>query len=93
MAIELVQHGIPGTSQPGASRYAPVTGGLSEEAMTPARVLPLVPMNRLGLPEEVAACFAFLASDDASYVTGHNLVVDGGLTAHAYSIPEELIDS
>jgi glucose 1-dehydrogenase len=37
-----------------------------------------IPFRRLGLPEEVAACFAFLASDDASYVTGHSLVVDGG---------------
>jgi NAD(P)-dependent dehydrogenase (short-subunit alcohol dehydrogenase family) len=65
----------------------------SDEAMERARESwPLVPMNRLGLPEEVAAAFAFLASPDASYITGINLVVDGGLTAHAYSIPEELTE-
>jgi meso-butanediol dehydrogenase/(S,S)-butanediol dehydrogenase/diacetyl reductase len=37
-----------------------------------------VPLRRAGTPEEVAACCAFLASDDASYVNGAALVVDGG---------------
>lgn len=36
-------------------------------------------LGRLGRPEEVAACAAFLCSDDASYVTGENLVVSGGM--------------
>ena len=38
-------------------------------------------MNRLGRPEEVANCALFLVSDEASFVTGHALVVDGGWTA------------
>jgi NAD(P)-dependent dehydrogenase (short-subunit alcohol dehydrogenase family) len=41
----------------------------------------LVPMGRRGTVEEVAAVARFLASEDASYVTGHTLVVDGGWTA------------
>jgi NAD(P)-dependent dehydrogenase (short-subunit alcohol dehydrogenase family) len=38
-------------------------------------------LGRAGKPEEVAACALFLCSDDASFVTGHALVVDGGFTA------------
>jgi hypothetical protein len=38
-------------------------------------------LPRAGLPEDVAAAVAFLASDDAAFVTGRDLVIDGGLIA------------
>jgi 3-oxoacyl-[acyl-carrier protein] reductase len=41
----------------------------------------LIPLNRLGTPDDVAGAFAFLASDDAKFMTGHTLVIDGGQTA------------
>ena len=93
MALELVSHGIRVNAvSPGpldTPQSLAVLG--SQEALDRARESwPLVPMNRLGKPEEIAAAFAYLASPDAAYITGFNLVVDGGLTAHAYSIPEEL---
>jgi len=39
-----------------------------------------VPVGRLGLPEEIANCYAFLASDEASYINGATISVDGGMT-------------
>jgi NAD(P)-dependent dehydrogenase (short-subunit alcohol dehydrogenase family) len=46
-----------------------------------ARMVARIPSGRFGLPEEVAAAVAYLASPDAAYVTGQTLVIDGGLTA------------
>jgi 3-oxoacyl-[acyl-carrier protein] reductase len=52
-----------------------MTDGIGDE------LLRAVPARRAGTPAEVAACVRFLASDEASYVTGTTLTVDGGLTA------------
>jgi NAD(P)-dependent dehydrogenase (short-subunit alcohol dehydrogenase family) len=48
---------------------------------TKEKIIGLCPAGRLGNPEEVANCAVFLASDDASYINGHALVVDGGMSA------------
>ena len=45
-----------------------------------------MPMGRFGRPDEVAATVAYLASDDAGYVTASAFPLDGGITA-AYTIP------
>ncbi|MEJ2110609.1 MAG: SDR family oxidoreductase [Acidobacteriota bacterium] len=64
----------------------PVRTGMNEElaATNPEIVKAMdqkVPMGRIGEPEEVAAAAIFLCSDEASYITGHALPVDGGIVA------------
>jgi 3-oxoacyl-[acyl-carrier protein] reductase len=61
-----------------------VAPGFIATAMTeevPEAVIEAVPARRAGTPEEVAAAVRFLASDDAGYVTGSTLYVDGGMSA------------
>jgi acetoacetyl-CoA reductase len=41
-------------------------------------ILPQIPVRRLGKPEEIARCVAFLASDDAGFITGSTLTANGG---------------
>jgi 3-oxoacyl-[acyl-carrier protein] reductase len=60
-----------------------VAPGLIETEMTKdlplERLLPLIPLGRMGRPEEVASCVSFLCSSASSYITGHVLSVNGGL--------------
>jgi 3-oxoacyl-[acyl-carrier protein] reductase len=62
-----------------------VAPGLIETAFTEevleGEMAKAIPARRVGTPEEVAACIRFLASEQASYVTGTTLTVDGGLSA------------
>jgi acetoacetyl-CoA reductase len=48
------------------------------EAVLNTKILPLIPVGRLGEPEEVARCVVFLAGEDAGYITGSTLTVNGG---------------
>lgn len=60
----------------------PLAGPLIAHPEVSAEYARAIPAGRVGTPEEVAAVVAFLASDDASYVSGAMIPVDGALTAH-----------
>jgi NAD(P)-dependent dehydrogenase (short-subunit alcohol dehydrogenase family) len=79
MAVELAQHRIAVNAIAPAQIDTRLTRTLPEGARR--RRVERIPMGRFGEPEEVARVALFLASDDASYVTGHTLAVDGGYLA------------
>jgi NAD(P)-dependent dehydrogenase (short-subunit alcohol dehydrogenase family) len=79
MAIDLARHNIRVNSvNPGLIKTRLTRGTWEDQALVHAYQDQRIPMRRLGTPDEVAACFVFLASDAASFITGHSLVVDGG---------------
>jgi 3-oxoacyl-[acyl-carrier protein] reductase len=77
VARELAKRGITCNAVAPGFIKTDMTDVLPDKAKEMA--LAAIPMARMGLPEEVAAVVAFFASDDAAYVTGHVLAVDGGM--------------
>jgi NAD(P)-dependent dehydrogenase (short-subunit alcohol dehydrogenase family) len=90
MAYELGGRGIRVNGiSPGPTDTQQSVDLVGEENMKKLRAgFAMAPLGRLGYAEDMAAAHSFLASDDAAYISGVNLVVDGGLTANAYTLPE-----
>jgi 3-oxoacyl-[acyl-carrier protein] reductase len=74
-AVEVARRGVTVNAVAPGWIHTDMTADVSKD------LLDAVPARRAGTPEEVAACVRFLASDEASYVTGAVLTVDGGLAA------------
>jgi 3-oxoacyl-[acyl-carrier protein] reductase len=78
MAAEMARHGITVNSVSPGYIATEMLGEIDAAGLEAA--LHLVPMRRYGKPEEIAAAMAFLASDDAAYITGQTLRVNGGMS-------------
>jgi acetoacetyl-CoA reductase len=77
LALEMARHGVTvNTVSPGYLRTKMVEA-MPQDVLSD-RILPLIPMGRLGEPEEVAGLVAYLVSEDAAFVTGANLAINGG---------------
>jgi gluconate 5-dehydrogenase len=80
LAVELGEHGITCNAiSPGYFETEFTAGFLQDEAYI-ARLNSRVPLGRWGQPRDLAGVAVFLASDAASYITGQQIVVDGGFT-------------
>lgn len=81
LAVELGPRGVRVNAVLPSIAWTERTAVLRDNPEVVARQLERLPLGRIAEAEEVAAAVAFLASEDASYITGVNLPVDGGLTA------------
>jgi glucose 1-dehydrogenase len=79
LAVELGPLGITVNNVAPGAIVTPINKSLLEDKPKLNALLANIPLGRMGTPEDVAGLVAFLASDDASYITGSTFVVDGGL--------------
>ncbi|MGK5733003.1 SDR family NAD(P)-dependent oxidoreductase [Streptomyces sp. URMC 124] len=88
LGAELAPRGIRVNSvSPGYIDTEMYRAAAADDPDAEARNAAEVPLGTLGHPDDVAAAVAFLASDDASYITGQDLVVDGGLVGSVPAAP------
>jgi NAD(P)-dependent dehydrogenase (short-subunit alcohol dehydrogenase family) len=86
-ALALAPHGIRVNAIGPGSIMTDMLATVAKDPAVKRSVLSRTPLRRLATPDEVASVAAFLASDDASYITGETVFVDGGRLALNYTVP------
>ena len=82
LAIEWAQHGIRVNAIAPGTVETPSRAAFLSDPKTREMMLNRVPLHRFGTAEEVADAVCYLVSPEAAYITGHTLVMDGGLTVY-----------
>ncbi|MFQ4146625.1 SDR family oxidoreductase [Chlorogloeopsis sp. ULAP02] len=83
LALEYANRGIRVNAIAPGATITPINEAWTDDPEKKAVVESHIPMGRAGTSEEMAAAVAFLASDEAAYITGQTLFIDGGLTLYA----------
>jgi NAD(P)-dependent dehydrogenase (short-subunit alcohol dehydrogenase family) len=83
LAIEWAEHGIRVNAvAPGTVETPQRAAGFAAEPVRRQAMIDRVPLKRFGAPEEVGSLVCYLASPQASYITGQTVLLDGGLTSY-----------
>lgn len=89
MALALAPYGIRVNAIGPGSIRTDMLSATNDDPAARERLLSRTPLRRVGEPVEIAAIAAFLASDDATYMTGQTVYADGGRLALNYTVPVE----
>jgi NAD(P)-dependent dehydrogenase (short-subunit alcohol dehydrogenase family) len=87
MALALAPYGIRVNAIGPGSIMTELLQDVMQNPEGRRRVLSRTPLGRIGEPREIAGVAAFLASDDASYITGETIFADGGRLPLNYTVP------
>jgi NAD(P)-dependent dehydrogenase (short-subunit alcohol dehydrogenase family) len=87
MALALAPHGIRVNAIGPGSIMTDILKAVATDKEAKRRILARTPLGRIGAPDEIAAIAVFLASADASYITGETIYADGGRLALNYTLP------
>ena len=86
IAVELAPHKITVNNIGPGAVYTPIDKDVEEDKAMNDAILAEIPLGRWGKPEEIGDLAVFLASDQASYMTGSTHFIDGGMLRHAGSL-------
>ncbi|KVG72022.1 beta-ketoacyl-ACP reductase [Burkholderia ubonensis] len=78
LALELAKHGVTVNTVSPGYLATPMIESVPKEVLD-AKILPQIPVGRLGQPDEIAALVAFLCSDEGAFATGADFAVNGGM--------------